>query len=253
MATGEPRVDLFNPIIQALRDRFEQLAFPDGGLEDCEDEVGRLYNEEFKRPYICALMADVCSGRWKLGTTQEEISHSLGILSDRAWVSHALRQGRLSLDIFVRLRCCPMRPVDWEPNVRDLMPEMERSAFIGVAKGLASRIVNRPTLAPQRLNELNYELVCEILARLENWLPSHARQQQETAREMIHQVCLDQKRNVIPSWHVTRQRRLIEEEIERLTRDDNAAFEQLSQLQRDWLDVFVATYTILENVKWSKP
>ena len=251
MATEAPGIDLFNPILQALRDQFERAAFPDGGLDDCDSEIGPLYNEHFKRPYVCVLMADVLSGRWQLGTTQEEISERLGIVNDRTWVSRALHQGRLSLEVFLRLRCCPSRPDDWEPDVTALRGDMERSGFIGVARHLAGRITDRPTLAPQRLDELNYELICEIFARLPSWTPEFLRRNKTLAREMVGDVCLDPRRNVNPRWYASREQKKIAAEIERLTSDGQLALERLGQLQRDWLDVFVASAVVLELVKWN--
>ena len=49
-----PPINSFNPLIQELLSIFEQSAFPDGGFEECDDAVGRLYNENFKRPYVCS-------------------------------------------------------------------------------------------------------------------------------------------------------------------------------------------------------
>ncbi|MGA2230845.1 MAG: hypothetical protein ABSH22_08090 [Tepidisphaeraceae bacterium] len=253
MTTGSPAIDLFNEIILALLEQFERAAFPDGGLEDCEGEAGRVYNEELKRPYVCELIADVVSGRWKLGTSQEEISERLGIFADRGWVSRALHQGGpLSLDIYMRLRCCPTRPVDWEPDIDELKADMDRSAFIGVARFFAARITDRPTLSPQRLNELNYELICEMFGSLSTWLPGHVRHDEEMARQIVGRVCSDNRRNVNPSWQVGSKRRQIEAEMKRLTSDQVAAFDHLSQLQRDWFDVFVAAHRVILDLKGSE-
>ena len=78
MATEEPAFDLFSPYFSGLVEDYDREAFPDGPPEDFDVQVGAAYNNFFKRPYVCTLMADVMSGRWKLGTSQESIAARLG-------------------------------------------------------------------------------------------------------------------------------------------------------------------------------
>jgi hypothetical protein len=246
MPTPAPKIDLYDPLIQALRDEFERSAFLDGGFEDREDAVGRIYNDEFKRPYVCALIKDVLSGRWGLGATQSEVSNRLGI-TDRSWVSRALRLGQLSIDVFLRLRTCPSRPEDWEPSLAVIQAEMERSAFIGVARYLAGFLVDRRGLG--RLDELNFELACELLARLKNWLRQSLAGDVGFAGELVANVCADPTRNVCPNWYLERQQAAIRLEVSRLSHPQ-AAFLHLQQLQENWLDVLVATYFLIDDIRW---
>lgn len=250
MATGRPPIDPFSPIVQKLVENFEQEFFPDGGLEENANNAGREFNDDFKRAYVCALMADVKSGRWEMGTTQDEISESLGILSDRSWVSHAINDGWMDLDIYMRLRCWPLRPKDWEPVLdHGLLPDMQRSGFIAAARSYAMWVKNRPRLAPQRLDALNYELICEIFGTLNTWASAFVSGNEAAAAELVRSVCRDARRNVNPIWYKADRRRGIEAEIKRLTGTgtERAAFEHLAWLQSDWLDVFAATDAVLER------
>jgi hypothetical protein len=252
MATEAPAIDVFSPMIQELLDAYERDAFPEGLGED-RDDLGPLYNAEFKRPYVCTLISDVMSGRWGLGDSQMELSEQVGITRDRSWVSRAIHQGKLSFDVFLRLRYYPHRPTDWEPDVDRLRPDSERSAFIGVARRLAEQIVSRPSLSPQRMNELNYELTCEVFKRFGWWLAAYSEGNRRAAAELVRAVCGDVRRNVIPAWYTTRQQRATQREIRRLQESPEAAFNHLVWLQRNWLDVFVATYYGLESIKWTPP
>lgn len=247
MSTSRPPIDPFNPVIQLMIREFELEFCPGGELDGHANEAGRAFNEDFKRPYVCALMADVMSGRWQMGDSQEEISERLGILSDRGWVSHALHQGRMSMDVFMRLRCWPSRPKDWEPDVKVLWRDMHRSGFIGAARSFAGLVTTRPTLVPQRLDELTYELVCELHGTLESWSFASVRRDTRFAAQLVNDVCQDERRNVRPAWYTAKQCRAVEAEMQRLTGDPSAAFAHLRLLQVDWLDVFAAADAWLEQ------
>ncbi len=249
MASDAPQINLMTPLIQELLKSFEECVFGNEGFDECEDAIGKLYNEAFKKPYVCALIKDVLSGRWQLGTTQHEVSSQLGI-ADRTWVSRALRGGQLSLDAYLRLRVCPSRPADWEPDIVGLYPEMERSAFIAVAQYLAEELTDRQFIGVHRLNELNYELVCELFARLRVWLQGALAEDKGVALQIVQNVCSDTNRKVCPSWYLERHQREIKSEIVRLSTDASAAFNHLRLLQENWLDVFVAAHYLLEGIKW---
>lgn len=247
MSTSRPPIDPFNPVIQLMVREFELEFCPGGDLDSHSNDAGRSFNESFKRPYVCALMTDVMSGQWQMGTSQEEISERLGILSDRGWVSHALHQGRMSMDVYMRLRCWPSRPKDWEPDVNALARDMHRSGFIGAARSFAGLVATRPTLVPQRLDELTYELVCELHGTLESWSFASIHGDTRLAAELVNNVCQDARRNISPAWYTAKQRRAVDAEIQRLISDPSAAFEHLRLLQVDWLDVFAATDAWLEH------
>jgi hypothetical protein len=251
MATDAPQISFMSPLVQELLERFERTVFPENGFEECEADVGRKYNDGFKKPYVCGLIKDVLSGRWKLGTTQGDISERIGT-GDRSWVSRALRGGQMSLDVFLRLRVCPSRPEDWEPDIEGLYREMERSAFISVAQMLSGYVTDRQFIGLQQLDELNYELVCEIFARLQYWLTRSLAKDRNAACQIVRNVCGDPRRKVCPTWYLERQQRRIKIEMSRLCQEPDAAFEHLRRLQENWLDVFVATHFLLEQVKWKR-
>ena len=254
MATARPPIDPFDPIVQAMVESFESKYFVEEGLEANANSAGREFNEDFKRPYVCALMADVVSGRWAIGQppgskkpSQDQISESLGIPSDRSWVSDALRKGWMSMDIFMRLRCWPLKPENWEPALeRRLLSDMHRHGFIAAARSYAMHVKDRPTLTPQRLDALNYELVCEMHGRLDTWLPAFFKGDRIEAAKLIHDVAEDESRDICPAWYGAMRSRDTRALVQQLTSDHEAAFLHLAQLQRDWLDIFAATDFILE-------
>jgi hypothetical protein len=248
MATSRPPIDPFNELVQGMVAYFEWAFFPNGGVEANANNAGREYNDHFHRPYTMLLMADVKSGRWGMGTTQDSISEALGILSDRSWVSDALNEGWMSIDIYMRLRCWPLRPSDWEPHLdKQLLSAMARSGFIAAAQSYAQFVKTRPTLAPQRMDAMNYELTCEIFARLSTWTPAFVMGDVSAAASIVNDVCNDAKREVCPPWYSKDRQAVVEAEIKRLSGSPSAAFEHLAQLQRDWLDVFAATDFALEQ------
>jgi hypothetical protein len=253
MATEEPWFDLFSPYFTELVADYDREAFPEGPPEDFEAQVGAAYNDFFKRPYVCTLMADVMTGRWKLGKSQEMIAARLGG-SDRTWVSHSLHKGRLSLDLYVRLRCCPTRPSDWEPSIDALRMDMGRGAFIGVAQLLASFIPNRPLLMPETFDELNYELICELVSHWETWLPLRvAGREMDLALQLVRNVCEDQNRNVGPRWYTAAKQREVEARTRRLKGDRAIASAYLTQLEQNWMTVIAKTFHSLAQVKWRQP
>ena len=245
---AEP-LDEFNPILQELRDRFERKYLGDEGLEFCEPDAIRAYNRSWKRPYVCVLVSDILSGRWEMGETQEAVSGSLGI-RDRTWLSVALRQGELTLDNYMRLRCWPGRPPDWEPDVALLASDMHRSGFIAVARYFAGFVKDRPTMAPQRLDELNYELLCEVLSVFNGWASAFFRKDAGFASDIVRRVSQDQNRNVAPSWLKRSDREAVLDEVRRLSSNTTAALTHLCQLQNDWQDVFAVTHALVGSMRW---
>jgi hypothetical protein len=253
MVTEEPGIDPFDPYFAMLVAGYDEVAFPTGIPEDFEAQVGAAYNDFFKRPYVCKLIADVMSGRWQLGTSQEEIAEQLGG-ANRSWVSHSLRRGRLTLDLYMRLRCCPTRPADWEPSVEELRSEMGRSAFIGVARFLAGFIRNRPLLDPSTFDELDYELMCEMIAEFETWFPlSIAGRQSDAAWRLVRNVSNDPARNVRPAWYTGSMLGEVDSRIKWLTNDRVRAGGYLTRLEQNWMGVIAKTFHSLMQVKWRQP
>lgn len=247
MPTSTPPSDPFNPLLQELRERFEARYYPDEGLDATDSDVLRCYNRAFKLPYVRLLIRDVMSGRWGLGSTQQQVSEQLGI--ERTRLSDALRHGQLSFDVYMRLRTCPSKPTDWEPDLRSLLPEMDRSGFIGVSRLFASAITDRPDLHSEHMTELNYELMCEVLRRFTSWTVGRLSEDHALASDIVSTVLNDPSRNVTPDWYTPAELKKAQAQISRLSNAE-AAFSHLSSLQGHWLDVFVVTSSQLEIVRW---
>lgn len=250
MPTPFPNIDMFNPLLGELLAQFEVNVFPEDGFESCQSDVVRHYHFHFKLPYVRLLIEDVLSGRWGIGTTQAEVADRLGM--DRTRLSDARRRGELSMDLFIRLRSCPSRPADWEPNSKLLFAEMDRSGFIGAARYMASLVPDRPGLVPEQLNELNYELLCELLCSLTSWTIARINNDAKVGAATFKRVIDRPTSNVVPSWYSRAERSRVEHCIERLRSEPDAAFEHLRALQANWQDVFVATHSQLETVRWSR-
>lgn len=248
-STPMQNLDPFNPILQQFRDRFEQKVFPDEGIEASDSEVVRLYNRAYKLPYVRLLVCDVLSGRWNLGTTQEEVAERIGI--ERTRLSDALRRGELSLDAFMRLRSCPTKPVDWEPPLESLLSEMDRSGFIAVAQYFASLVPDRAGLVPESMTELDYELMCEVFRRYVSWTFAVLSKNNAVASDIVTTVVRDQQRNVFPGWYTLSERKMAQAKIDRLMQDSSFAFEHIASLSSNWQDIFVVTWCQLELVRWS--
>jgi hypothetical protein len=253
MATEDPDLDVNHRYFAQLIAAYDSEAFPDGPPDDLDARVGAAYNDFFKKPYVCLMMADVMTGRWGLGTRQEVIAERLGG-ANRSWVSHSLRRGRLTLDLYMRFRCCPTRLADWEPDIDALQAEMGRSAFIGVAQLLAKFVSKRRGLAPSTFDELNYELLCEVVFYWETWLPLRvAGRQTELAEQLIRNVSDDPARKISPAWHTPAKRGEVLARIKRFKDNPVLASDFLTRLEQNWTDVVAKTFDYLTQVKWRQP
>lgn len=250
MATHEPPIDPQHEFITILRNRFEQDVFPQGEPPEVLRHVSRLYNHHVARPYVCTLISDVLSGRWKLGATQEVVAEQFGM--DRTLLSDGRRHGKLSFEIYFRLRCCPSRPVDWEPDIGKFAGEMERCAFVAVARYYATCVPDRPELIPKEMDETNYELVCELFSNLASWLLAKRARDLAFAQRLVQRVVKDEHRQLIPPWYTAPQRRKAEETLRRLLREEQFALSHLTRLQKNWLDIFVWTFDATCSLKWSE-
>ena len=235
MATAEPPFDPDDEFFGRLFDDFERLVFPRGESEEAAKDAMREYARQAGRPYVCTLFADVLGGRWKLGETQEEVADRLEM--DRTRVSDALRKGELSMATYLRLRTCPTRPKDWEPDVDRLRAQMRRSGFIAVAQHYAKLVPGRPELIPEQMDELHHELVCEVVRDVRRFLTARLAGDPSVARAIVARVVGDPDREVVPAWYTSHQRKQADALIGRLRGSDDAAYAHLVRLQTNWLDV----------------
>ena len=248
MATAIPAVDLFNPLIQHMLDSFEESFLPEFGLEGHEKQIKREFAENAKRPHICASMERVLSGAWGMGTTQQEVADALGV--DRSRLSDALRKGEMSIDTYLALRFSSGRSESLAPD-QPVMEAMNRSGFIAVARYLAGLVVDRPTLNPDELDELNHELLCEMFTHYAMWVRARLVGDVRVAAQVVEEVVTDGKRNVIPSWYQDDEVQQINATIASLRANSAAALRYLSLLQDNWEDVYIAAIQATEDILWS--
>ena len=204
-ATPCPNPDRFDPINQMELSRLIQTAFGAGGIDAFESDAGRVYSAERKRPLICALVKEALVGGW-LGSTQWEISEKLTKIKDRAWVSRARYQGRISLDLFLRLWLHPDRPTNSSVTEGRLRAEMNRSTAIGIARAVAKHVPASGELVPEFLTELNYELGCVVVDAASTWDAVRRGGSCDGAVRLIRQTCGVNGMNVIPDWYTETQR-----------------------------------------------
>lgn len=249
-ATPCPSPDRFDPLNQLELRRLIEAAFGEEGIDGFEGDAGRIYSAERKRPKVCALMEETLAGGW-LGKTQWEIAERLTKTKDRAWVSRARYQGRISLDLYLRLLDHPDRPKNSPVTDGRLGPEMNRSAAIGIARAIVKLLPANWQLVPEFLSELNYELGCAVVDAASNWNAICRSADVDGAVHIIRQICDRNEKYVIPAWYTETQRRHTVAEIARLTQDPAAAYQRLDLLSRKWRGVLLATADLMESI-WSR-
>ena len=249
-ATPCPSPDRFDPVNQMELSRLIAAAFPRGGIDDFESDAGRIYSAERKRPLVCALVEEVLAGGW-LGRTQWEISEKLTKLNDRGWIPRARYQGRISLDLFLRLWFHRDRPKHSPVSEERLRPEMERSAAIGIARSIAKRAPAAFGLVPEFLTEFNYELGCVTVDPASAWDSVRRCGSVTGAIQIVKNVCGTNAERVVPGWYTQTQGRHLASEIIRLTADGEAAFDRLDHLSRKWRGVLIATSQMIETI-WTR-
>lgn len=248
--TPSPNPNLFDSANQTHLNRLSQAAFGGDGIDGFESDAGRIYSAERKRPLVCALLEEAVAGGW-LGSTQWEISEKLTKIKDRAWVSRARYQGRISLDLFLRLWFHPDRPKQSAVTAERLRDEMNRSAAIGIARAIAKRTPSSFGLVPEFLSELNYELGCIVVDPASTWERVRRGGNGEGAIQIVKQACSDRATNVVPMWFTDVQRRHTASEIIRLTVSGEAALQRLEHLSEGWRGVLIATSQLMESI-WSR-
>ncbi|OWY73149.1 hypothetical protein B7486_02020 [cyanobacterium TDX16] len=247
MATGFPKLDPFNPLVQAIRDRFEREHLPAGGYEALESQVRKAFITSASRVYARALMADAFTPRWGLGETQELVSEELGI--ERSRISDIYRKGDLTLEGFLSLRFHPLHPVDWEPN-GNALNMCDRAGLVGVAN-LLGRSVTARNFTPHVLDEFHYEIVCELLRAAREWNCARLERAPSLALDVIAMVA-DPQRDCIPFWYLKHERTRIEDLLRRLSGNADDCFTYLCAVQDSWEDVIIAAFFAAEPYVWNR-
>lgn len=249
-ATSSPNPDRFNPENQRELERVSEAAFGLDGLDGFEPDAGGIYSVERPRPLVCALAEEAISGGW-LGRTQWEVAEKLTKLRDRAWLSRARYQGRISLALFLRLWNHPERPKDSCVTEDRLRSEMNRSAAIAIARTITRRLPRQWDLAPEFLSELNYELGCAVLDAASDWPRIQQFARHDAAGRILSRVCDANAQLIIPPWYTPIQLRFARKEVARLCGDSTAAFTRLEYLSTRWRGVLIATADLMESI-WNR-
>jgi hypothetical protein len=245
-ATPYPNPDQFDPLNERCLARTIELAFGADGIDGFEGKAGLIYSAEWKRPYVCALTEEAVVGGW-LGTSQWQISEGLTKLCDRAWVSRARHEGRISLDLFLRLEMHPDRPKNSPVSKERLRPWMYRSASIAIARAISERFPSKFNLSAQFLSELNYELGCVVIGGDSRWHPINRDRSGIKAVTAIKDVCSTM--DVIPTWYTEIRRRQTISEINHVTQDAGAALQRLEYLSEHWRGILHATAQLMESIR----
>jgi hypothetical protein len=249
-ATPSPNPDRFDPLNQIELSKVIEAAFGEEGIDGFEGDAGQIYSTERIRPLVCAVTKEAIAGGW-LGKTQWEISEKLTKIKDRAWLSRARYQGRISLPLFLRLWNHPDRPKTSTVTEDNLRPEMNRNAAIGIAHEIVRRLPSSWALAPEFLTELNYELGCTVLDPDTNWMQVRRLQSPAAAIEIVSRVCDANTALVIPPWYTATQQRHTLADIDRMQRDGAVALSRLEHLWTQWRGALIATSDLMESI-WNR-
>ncbi|HVS70805.1 MAG TPA: hypothetical protein VHQ47_06095 [Phycisphaerae bacterium] len=249
MATAHPQLDLYNPLVQVMRDDFEKLAFPGASYEDYEPEARRIFSKNAYTPHIRALIADVLSGRWGLGNTQAQVAEELAI--ERTALSDGLCKGTLSLHNYMMLRFHPWKPTGWD--IRCIPFDlMNRNGFIAVCRQLTTRVPTRPGLDQRQFDEFHYELMCDLFLHAESWQCASTDGRIVLAGSLLQKLFSDPDRDILPFWKSPAEREQLDSFISNLLSDPKMAFDHVVEFQNRWQDIFVGACTLTEALLWSK-
>jgi hypothetical protein len=248
MATAYPTWDRFDVNLLKVQQDAEYVAYGGEGGVATDDEIRRLYVDGFHRPRVCALMRDVKSGRWGLGTTLVEIADWLD--TDHTAISRALRWGDLSSNLEGYLMACPGRPADWEEPIEAVRAARCRNGFLAVADYLAGRMQAAVWSKTGFLREIHAEFLFDLIGQRERWTAACDSGDPTVAHELIVSVCDDPRREVLPFWYTKERDGQISRLIKRLRDDVPFAFRYLCMLQRRWEGAFVLTWAAVEGKGW---
>lgn len=247
MATPYPPIDLSDPVILAILTEARDRLFPDGiGLEEYEYELQHQFDQYFQCPNVCALMKDVMSGRWQLGSTEGDIAENLGVGRDR--IQMARNKGRMTVDLYLKLAYCPTRPKDYRLDDSRLVDEMLRHGFIGAAKFTACKFSSRPTLRPQELTEFTYELACLSLANLVELSQEALDGGRKVAPRMIDQVLSEPQHTLPPAWYSDHLMAQFKVHVSHFCDQELRQLGRLDQFMEAWLDVIILTLGSLQTI-----
>jgi hypothetical protein len=242
------KIDLFDPEIQQILTEFELNAYPDGSGLAFDPEIQKEFLSGFRQPYICALIADVLSGRWKLGTTMTEVADRIG--TDHPTISRALRWGELPWTVESFLLACPTKPHDLDVVIGRVFHARHRAAVMNVAEYLAAK---RPEVSWPRLGclrEVHMELIAALFENRQAWKMALLTRDVTIVHRIISEVIDDASHEIIPFWYEKRRRLQLDQLINRFRSNDSFTIKYLSFLQTRWERIFVAAHFASEGLGW---
>jgi hypothetical protein len=237
--TPHPR---FNPDLlwfQTARDQFEHRYFPElTGLDEYENAACDAHRQARAATMIrvVTLISLAATG------SQQEVADRLGI--DRTAMSGARNHGVLGSRPLAMMFGNPLvwaRLLERSPQLCRLM---DREGFIAAAEHTAMNIVRR-TASPHLLTHLDFELLCALIADRGDEDPRQALDERDAAA-ITARVLADPTLEVIPEWFRKPQRQEIKCWVKQL-HDPGFAHRHLTQLQADWLDIFIYVFATLEG------
>jgi len=234
MTTPFPAVDLTIDILSDIRELFEQQHLAEINSEDLERNISREFYEYGYRPLSRKVMGLATSRKWGLGTTKTTVARKLGMERTRATDAHL--RGDMGLRTYIAIMYGKQRHENVKPDWQDIFG-MNRAGFIGVAKYLASFVKHRPGLNPTALDELRYELMCEMIANMGCWSRAELTKDHNFSLALINDIA--KTRDVMPGWYTEQETVAAHALVEQLTQNSQAGFEFLSQLYRSWHDIFI--------------
>ncbi|TWT44397.1 hypothetical protein RAS1_08120 [Phycisphaerae bacterium RAS1] len=247
MATPFPSIDQSNPLVQELRDSFDRECLPEGGFEALDADIKRTYTRHARCGLVRARMADALSGRWGFRGTGGQIGEQLAM--ERTRVSDAALRGDITLDHFLMLEFHPDRPRDiehrrFEHNVAN------RSGFIGVAQYFAQWETDLKSPSSSPLSEFDYELMCDVLQSIPEWLRARAAANPDFASAIINEIADDDSRDIIPVWCQPKEAGPTRALIRQLMSNSQSAFSYVNRLCEGWIRIFASTEAVTEELRW---
>jgi hypothetical protein len=230
MATREPCIDPNCGWFQARQDRFESQFFPDGiGLDEHQQSVIHAYRESSPKPFV----RSVVRAAKRLGINQQQLAAWLDL--HHSVISVAANYGSLGIQPLVAL-LADFRVLKEVVTRFPAIPDrMGRAGFIGAALCAAKNVGG--TRAPTELTAIDYELVCSVIDIQGESDPGEP-------------IPIGQAGTIIAN--ALREIRVQEDSpsaelLQRLQSEDFAAG-YLAQLQSRWIDIFVHTLAIVEDL-----
>jgi hypothetical protein len=239
---------MFDPETQQIGLRKEREIYGYHGGLATDTEIIKEYLAGFRRPYICALMNDVLSGRWELGKTMTQVADAIG--TDHPTISRAARRGELPNALETYLLACSTIPEDWPGPINRVRSARHRAGFMGVAEYLWRKQPGIRWPMTQPLYEIHAEFLFTLWENRHYWEKARETRDMAMVHALVMSVLEDPQREIIPFWYEKARCKYVTALIEQLKSVDRFAFKWLCLLQTRWEDIFVTTEAAKEGLGW---